>query len=196
MRQVFMARILILNGHPHDDPDHFVHALARAYQKEAEICHTVQRIDLAKLDIPILRDPVDFQSGTVPEQLKNAQEAIKWAEHIVLLFPLWLGGMPALLKAFLEQIARPGFAIENLPNGRFKKLLKGRSARVVITMGMPAFAYRFYFRGHSMKELKRNILGFVGFSPVRVTLIGSVETSESGRHKALRKVARLGWRGL
>ena len=34
----------------------------------------------------------------------------QWAQHLVLMFPLWLGDMPALMKAFLEQVARPGLA--------------------------------------------------------------------------------------
>lgn len=44
-------------------------------------------------------------------QAHPAQDGIGWAEHIVFFFPLWLGDMPASLKGFLEQVARPGFAI-------------------------------------------------------------------------------------
>ena len=93
---------------------------------------------------------------------------------LVLFFPLWLGDMPALLKGFLEQVARPDFAFEYVEGGASftKKGLKGRSARVVVTMGMPATVYRFYFRAHSVKSLERNILGFVGIAPVHETLIG------------------------
>jgi putative NADPH-quinone reductase len=95
----------------------------------------------------------------------------------VLFFPLWLGDMPALLKGFLEQVARPGFAFK--PNGSgnimSKKGLSGRSARVVVTIGMPSLLYRWYFRAHSVKSLERNILGFVGISPVKETLIGMVD---------------------
>jgi hypothetical protein len=39
---------------------------------------------------------------------------------------------------------------------------------------MPALVYRWYFRAHSVKALERNVLGFVGFAPVRETLIGLV----------------------
>jgi len=84
--------------------------------------------------------------------------------------------MPALLKAFLEQIARPGFAFARYPEHRFgRKALTGRSARVVVTMGMPATLYRWYFRAHSIKSLERNILGFVGIGPIHETLVGMVE---------------------
>ena len=87
--------------------------------------------------------------------LVGAQQAIAWAEHLVFFFPLWLGGMPALLKGFLERVARPGFALGE-PGGLAhlpQKLLAGRSARLVVTMGMPALAYRWIYRAHSLKAL-------------------------------------------
>ncbi|MBE2204310.1 MAG: flavodoxin family protein, partial [Chthoniobacterales bacterium] len=46
---------------------------------------------------------------------------------------------------------------------------------VVVTMGMPALVYRWYFRAHSVKALERNMLGMVGIAPVHTTLIGMVE---------------------
>jgi putative NADPH-quinone reductase len=70
-------------------------------------------------------------------------------------------------------------------------LLKGRSARIVVTMGMPAFLYRLYHRAHSVKSLKRNILEFCGFGPVRTTLIGTVEGKKSSRERWLAEMARL-----
>jgi len=60
-----------------------------------------------------------------------------------------------------EQVARPGFAFGTAKGkGLPPKLLKGRSARVIVTMGMPALFYRWYYRAHSVKNLERNILAF------------------------------------
>jgi putative NADPH-quinone reductase len=65
----------------------------------------------------------------MPGSLVAAAESIKWCEHLVLVMPLWLGTMPALLKAFLEQVMRPGFAFQYGPRGGAPTLLlKGRSA--------------------------------------------------------------------
>lgn len=129
-----------------------------------------------------------------PASLKAAQDAIGWCQHLVLFFPLWLGDMPALVKAFLEQVLRPGFAFEYVEGNRLgRKGLTGRSARVVVTMGMPTLIYRHLYRVHSVKSPERNILGFVGMSPVRETLIGSVEAmSEQERDKWFRKLHELG----
>jgi putative NADPH-quinone reductase len=82
--------------------------------------------------------------------------------------------MPALLKGFLEQVMRPGVAFAYEPNGLPRKLLGGRSARIIVTMGMPAFVYRWYFMAHGLRALERNILNFVGIKPVRESLFGSV----------------------
>ena len=103
--------------------------------------------------------------------------------------------MPAVLKGYFEQLFRPEFAIQRSDDGlRFEKLLSGKSARIIITMGMPALAYRWFFRAHSLKSLKRNILKFSGIQPVRHTLIGRVEDSAAHRQRGLIRVAGLGTR--
>ena len=56
-----------------------------------------------------------------------------------------------------------------------KHLLKGTSARIVITMGMPSLIYRWIYFAHSLRSLKRNILASCGIAPVRSTLIGNIE---------------------
>ena len=170
-------RILILQGHPDPRGKHFLHALAASYAEGARAAgHAVHEVDIAQLDFPLLRSADDWQKGSLPPMLLPAQQEIAWANHIVILFPLWLGYMPALLKGFLEQVARPGFAFHAGDGNPFaKKALGGRSARVVVTMGMPALVYRYLFRAHSVKSLERNVLGFVGISPVHETLVGNVE---------------------
>jgi putative NADPH-quinone reductase len=125
------------------------------------------------------------------------QRTIGWADHLVLIYPLWLGSMPAILKGFLEQVFRPQFATAKQEGGKmWKKLLTGKSARIVVTMGMPAFVYRWYFRGHSLKALERNILRFSGVGPIRASLFGLVEASSAAtREKWLVKMCRLGAKG-
>jgi putative NADPH-quinone reductase len=170
-------RIVIVQGHPDAAARHFGHALADEYAKGCEDGgHEVRRIEVATLDFPLLRTKEDFEKGRPPESIKQAQDAIKWADHLVIIYPLWLGAMPALLKAFLEQVLRPGFAFEYQKSGGMaKKLLVGKSARIVVTMGMPAFVYRWVFFAHSLKSLKRNTLWFCGVGPVKTTIIGSIE---------------------
>lgn len=154
-------------------------------------------IDVARLDFPLLRSQKDWLDGEVPASLRPAQDDIRWAQHLVFFFPLWLGDMPALLKGFLEQIARRGFAFEPVPgNPLGRKLLTGRSARVIVTMGMPSLVYRWIFRAHSLRSLERNILGFVGIGPIHETLVGGVDgLGREGAGRWLDEMAELGLRG-
>jgi len=137
-------RILILQGHPDPAGGHLCQALAQAYADGAqEGGHQVQTIAVAALDFSLLRSQADWQDGELPAALLPTQQAIAWADHLVLVFPLWLGDMPALFKGFLEQVARPGFAFKRETANPFAaKALGGRSARIVATTGMPALVYR------------------------------------------------------
>ncbi len=190
-----VKKILLIQGHPDASESHLCHALASSYIAGAEVSgHAVRQINVAELDFPLLRSQKDFETGTVPESLNSAQDDIIWSEHIVFVFPLWAGDMPALLKGFLEQIYRPSFTGASASHFA-KKLLSGRSARVVVTMGMPALVYRWYFRAHSIKSLERNILGMVGIAPVHETLIGMTgDMKAADAAKWLGKLKRLGQR--
>jgi putative NADPH-quinone reductase len=195
-RRMAALRILIVQGHPDPAGNHFCHALAQSYRQGAtSASREVRSIDVAQLDFPLLRNKQEWEAGAVPPALARAQQDIAWADHLVILFPLWLGDMPALLKAFLEQVARPGFAVGTSASKPGKKLLGGRSARMVVTMGMPAFLYRWYFGAHSVKSLERNILKFVGIAPVRHSLIGPVEGTVERRQHWLDRLTQLGRQG-
>jgi putative NADPH-quinone reductase len=186
------VKIAIIQGHPDPRGNCFCHALAESYAQAArEAGHEVRTVEVAHLEFALLRGAADWQQAAPTQAIRGAQQALAWAEHWVIVFPLWLGDMPALLKGFFEQALRPGFALGKAEPKRLpKKLLKGRSARVIVTMGMPAFFYRIYYRAHSVKSLKRNILEFCGISPVRTSFIGTVD-SATARQIALAKVQML-----
>jgi putative NADPH-quinone reductase len=190
------ARVLVLNAHPDPSPERFCAALADSYALgAADSGAEVRRIELGKLQFELLRSAQEHEHGTLPDALVEAQEAIAWASHILIVFPLWLGTMPALLKGFLEQVLRPGFAyrVTNPKRPGTVRLLNGRSVRLVVTMGMPAFFYRFFYRAHGIRLLKRNILLFVGMGPVRTSLIGVVDgLSAKQRQVWLDRMAKLG----
>ena len=189
-------KILVIDSHPDRTPGRLVHALAEQYARAAEAGgHLVQVVKLCELEFPWLRSAAEFAApprGVIGSQ----QQHFRWADHVVIIYPLWLGSMPALLKAYLEQVMRPGFAFAyGRPNSLPKKLLAGKSARIVVTMGMPSLFYQLYYRSHSVRSLARNILGFVGFSPVRVSLIGNVEGSAKARERCINELLAHARRG-
>jgi putative NADPH-quinone reductase len=189
-------RILIIDGHPDPDPARFCHALAEAYAAGAVTAgHEVRRIAVAGLDFPLLRTAAEFRDTPPTGAVRRCQDDVVWAQHLLIVYPLWLGTMPALLKAFFEQVLRPGFAFAMERRG-WRKNLRGRSARIVVTIGMPALVYRWYFGAHGLKGLERNILGFVGIGPLRETLIGMVEAASDAKRSAwLDRLRRLGAEG-
>ena len=190
-------RITIIDGHPDPDPTHYCHAVANAYSAGAIAAgHEVRGLAIASLDIPLLRSSASWQQPNVNPDIKTCQDSIGFAEHVVIVYPLWLGTMPALLKAFFEQVFRPGFAIKMGDRTFSPGLLQGKSARIIVTMGMPALIYRWYFRAHSLKSLERNILKFAGITPIAETIIGSVEANPAARATWLDKVRKLGERGI
>jgi len=187
--------VAILQGHPDPAGGHLCHALADAYAEGAAAAgHRVLRVEIARIDVPVLRDQRAFETGELPASLAEAKDAVVAADHVVLVFPLWLGTMPALVKAFLEQVMRPGVAFAYEKTG-IRKLLTGRSAHIVVTMGMPALAYRLFFLSHGVAGLRRSIFKFVGLSPVRSTMFGMVmAASERTRQGWLARMRRDGAR--
>lgn len=145
----------------------------------------------------MLRGREDFESEAPTDStVAQFQAAIRDSAHLAIFHPLWLGGMPALLKALLEQTCRGGFAFDP---GRspFARRLKGRSARIIVTMGMPAWFYRYWYGMPGIRMLERNILGFIGFTPIRRNLVGSVDRlGEAGLARWLDRMSDLGGRDL
>jgi putative NADPH-quinone reductase len=149
-------------------------------------------VEVATLEFPWLHTKEEFESGQLPPMLAPCQDAIAAADHLLVVYPLWLGTMPSVLKAFFEQVFRPGFAF-SLGGKAWRRRLKGKSARIVVTMGMPALVYRWYFGAHGLKSLERNILGFCGIAPIRENLFGMIEAVRPARReKWLETMRRLG----
>jgi len=188
------VNIAIVQGHPDSAPERFGRVLQAAYAEGARAAgHEVRVIDVASLDFPLLRSKRDWEAGEPCSAVTGAQDTLFWAHHLVLFYPLWAGSMPALLKGFLEQALRPGFAMEADPRGIPRRLLAGRSARIVITMGMPALAYRWFFGAHSLKALERNVLGLCGIAPIQSSLVGRIDDPDpAARRKWIARMRALG----
>jgi putative NADPH-quinone reductase len=191
-------RIVVIQGHPDRAPERLCRALGGAYVEAArQAGHEVAVLDLASVEFPLLASQKEFGSGSIPPPLVEIVQAIRESDHLVVIFPLWLGTMPALVKAFLEQAMRPGVAFAYRSGGSFpRKLMSGKSARLVVTMGMPALLYRWWYGGFGVRGMERNILNFVGFRPVRTSLFGMVDTASASRRKAwLDEMGALGRQG-
>lgn len=187
-----MARIAIIVGHPRLGS--FCQALAENYEAGAKRAgHEVTMLSLSHMQFdPILHEGFAREQTLEPD-LQSAHDAILAAEHLVFVFPLWIGGMPALLKGFLERVLQPDL-MRGVGAKSFPKLWRNKSVRIFLSMAMPALVYRWVFGAHELRMIQRSILGLIGAGPVRSTLIGNVDKSIQARRRALHLAVELGYR--
>lgn len=186
-----MARIAIIVGHARKDT--YCEAVGEAYRLGAEAGeHKATLFVTSKMTFePILHEGFT-KIQPLEHDLQVAYNAIMEADHLVFIFPLWLGTLPAIFKGFLERVLLPDL-VEPSKKGKFTKILKGKSARVIMTMGMPGFVYHWYFGAFALRMLKRNIPGFIGVSPIRSTVHGMIEAvTQEKRHSWLAAAEALG----
>lgn len=188
-----MKKILIINGHP--DRLSYCAALVAAYKNGAEESNAeIQEIVVADLQFNFNLSFGYRQRTELEPDLLEAQEKIKWAEHIVWVYPVWWGGLPALLKGFIDRTFLPGFAFGRRENSLWwDKLLTGKTARIITTLDQPAWYYWLVNGRPTYYSMKKMTLEFCGIKPVRTTTIGPLRlSSEEYRKKWLSRVEKLG----
>ena len=190
-------KIYILLGHP--DSDTLSGYLADTYGKAArEGGHEVRRTNIGELKFdPILHKGYKVIQEIEPDLLK-VQKDMKWADHIVVLYPNWWCTMPALLKGMFDSMFIPSFAFNFSKEhpGEWTPLLTGKSARVIVTAGMKPMKIRFHF-GDFTNEIARGILGFAGINPVEVTTFGPSErASDAKKEQWHKKIEGYGKKGV
>lgn len=188
-----MKKIVIINGHP--DQMSFNFGLVESYKQGAESSGaTVKVLTIAELNFnPNLAFGYRQRTELEPDLLM-AWETIQWAEHLVWVHPVWWGGLPAITKGFIDRLFLPGYAFSYRPNSVFwDKLLKGKTAHIISTLDQPGWYYRLFFGRPSINQLKKAVLQFCGISPVKVTLLGIIKTSdEKQRLKWLERIRKMG----
>lgn len=188
-----MKHVLIINGHP--DKESFNFALTQAYVEGAKHANAqLTQLNLADLDFnPNLKYGYRQRTELEPDLL-DAIEKIKKANHIVWVFPMWWYGSPALLKGFIDRTFLPGITYEPIEGKPFpKKLLKGKTARIIITADTPKWYDFLIMKSPAINQFKKGTLAFCGIAPVKVTYIAPIKNSSAkSREQWLKKVATLG----
>ena len=176
-------RILVILGHPANES--FCGALVDSYVEGAKAAgNEVQRISLGLLSFdPVLHNGYAKIQELEPD-LVTAQDAITWAQHLVFVYPIWWGAMPALLKGFIDRIFLPGFAFNYREGSQFwDRLLSGRSAHLLVTMDTPPWYFRWVYRMPGHNQMKRTILEFSGIKPVTVSSFGPIKGSSQQKRE-------------
>lgn len=188
-----MKQILIINGHP--DKQSLCHQLAESYKAGAEKAGAeCKLVHLADLDFN-LNLSGGYRKRTEPEpDLQVMQQEILKAEHLVLVYPNWWATFPALLKGFIDRTFLPGFAFKYRENSpMWDKLLTGRSARMIVTLDTPKWYYWLVMKNAGFTAMKKGILEFCGFSPVKISSFHMVRNSTEQKRKSwIQQVEKLG----
>ena len=188
-----MKKVLIINGHP--DEKSFCKSLADSYKKGSDSaganCKLVNLYDL-KFN-PILNHGYRLITELEPDLMKIQQDILS-AEHLVVVYPNWWGTYPALLKGFIDRVFLPGFAFKYRENSLFwDKLLKGKSARLIVTMDTPSWYYFLVNRSPGHNSMKKGILEFSGIHPVKISSFSPIKSSDEKKRKQwLKEIEKLG----
>ena len=182
-------RILLILASPSGS---FGAALAEAYASAArQSGHDVRQLELERLQFdPLLRQGYRSEQPLEPDLLA-ARQAIEWAGHLVFVYPIWWGSVPALLKGFLDRVLLPGFAFRYRAGQAFpERLLGGRSAQLLVTMDTPPWYFRWIFRAPGIQQMKKTTLEFCGIRPVAVRCFGPLLGASPARRAAWLAQAR------
>jgi NAD(P)H dehydrogenase (quinone) len=187
-------KIYLLLGHT--DRETLSGALADCYETNARAGgHDVRRQNLGEMHFdPILHEGYKKIQELEPD-LKTFLENVKWAEHVVIVYPTWWSGMPALLKGLFDRAWLPHIAFNFADHGlTWVKLLRGRTARIITTANTSPWLIRFMY-GSPTATLELAMLRFTGIR-ARSSVFGPSErASERVRERWFKTVARLAQRG-
>ncbi len=188
-----MKKVLVINGHP--DKESFCNSLAEKYKRGADSSGAeCAIIDLTDLEFsPVLKYGYRKQTELEPD-LKKAWGLIKKADHLVFVYPNWWGTYPALLKGFIDRLFLPELAFKYQTKNSFpKKLLTGKTARLIVTTDTPNWYYSLIYRKPGHNSMKKSILGFCGIKPVKITpLVYVTKSTDIQRKTWLEKIENLG----
>lgn len=190
------ARIFILDGHPGQNS--IARQATERYAAAARAAgHEVRLSRLCGLTFDTDRGVAGYDNAKPLEPvLEEALGNLEWCTHFVLAFPLWWGGFPAKLKGWIDRVLVPGrtFTTEKTTAiGLPAPLLTGRSARVLITSDTPRSFLWVAYGDAILRQLRGQVLGFVGFKPVRITFFAPASDPKPGAvDKLLARMDRLG----
>ncbi|MEM0988065.1 MAG: NAD(P)H-dependent oxidoreductase [Pseudomonadota bacterium] len=176
-------RIFILNGHP--GATSLSRGLAEAYAAAASAAgHDVRLTHLHDLSFDL-----DFEFGGYRniKPLEPGLEAflgdLDWAQHVVVLSPMWWGGLPAKLKGLFDRALLPGRAFDTRNTTRAglpAPMMTGRTGRVVVTSDTPGWFMRLFYANAMIRQLRDQILGFIGIKPAKVMYLAGASHPKEG----------------
>ena len=186
------TRIFIWVAHPKRDS--LCGALADAYAEAARDSGAeVRMIALGDMDFDPRMEGYSKDRALEPDLLEW-QQAIAWADHIMVIHHYWWGSMPAMARGVLDRALTPGFGYKYHARGvAWDRLLAGRTADIIITSDTPPLLDRVLYAQPGRRVLKDQILGFCGIKVMKTIQFGSVKLAKPAKIRGwIKKVRQLG----
>ncbi|WP_282175786.1 NAD(P)H-dependent oxidoreductase [Vibrio nereis] len=172
-----MKNVLVINANPKTNS--LTKSLADKYRETVGSKHEVKVIHVGDLDFELdLHEGYNAIQELEPD-LVNVQGQITWADHVVILSPVWWGTVPAKFKGLLDRTLLPGFAFQYEEGKAIpKKLLNGKTSEIIVMLDTPVFWYKYVQGNVIYKHLKKTVLDFSGIKNKRTTYFGPVISSK------------------
>jgi len=176
-----MSRLLILNANPKQKS--LNHQLADAFEAGARLADNpaereIRRFDLSEMNFdPSLNEGYD-QIQDMEKDLNDFLTALQWANHILIVSPIWWGGLPAKFKGLIDRVFLPGQTFKYEADSPLPTpLLTGKTARLMLTMDAPE-EYAQIQAAPVLEQLNRFTLEFCGIENEQPLLIHSASFSD------------------
>jgi NAD(P)H dehydrogenase (quinone) len=186
-------KYLIILAHP--NPESFSSSLVNALHNHlVNEGNEVKIRNLYEIGFNPVLSADDFSSladNTSPKDIAIEQEYVKWAEHIIFAFPVWWGGMPAIMKGYIDRVFSEGFAYEYVDNGsNGNGLLSSLKGSMICATGLSSDTFK--NAQEAMKVIAKEVVfGFVGIKPYKQLFYGSVPiVSDEVRKSYIQDVIR------
>ncbi|MES2096502.1 MAG: NAD(P)H-dependent oxidoreductase [Pseudomonadota bacterium] len=129
-----MPHHYILLANP--SPKSFCHSVAWAYAEEVKRAGQSFEIrDLNQIPFdPVLKDESLPARGTPPSPWVEAElDRLAARAAIVMVYPIWFGGPPAILKGYIDRVFGTGCDIGGFQDGKGPRALKGKWLLTITT---------------------------------------------------------------
>ncbi|MGQ1889839.1 NAD(P)H-dependent oxidoreductase [Thermophagus sp. OGC60D27] len=159
---------LIISAHPNKNS--FSNALAEALAADSRNNNANPMIrNLYEIDFnPILTnsDLSQIKDGLIPPDISREQKLLKEADLISIVYPLWWGSFPAVLKGYFDRVLTNGFAFKISTDGP-EGLLKGKKIVLHTSMGNSVEEYEKKGILDAFRQIHGNeVFGFCGIEIV------------------------------
>jgi putative NADPH-quinone reductase len=171
-------KTLIIYNHPHEGS--FCSAIRDAVESGLDAGgHEFKVIDLDKDGFdPVMREKdlsAFVQASRNPEKeiegldplIQVYVNKMRWAERIVMIFPIWWMTMPAMTKGFIDKVIFPGLVYKMEGGKLVSQLSRLKQVVVITTMNTPAAIYESTFGNSIEGSLIKGTFNQIGIHDIR-----------------------------